>query len=35
MPRITLEISEELSQQLAQVGDALRQALCVYGTVRT
>ncbi|MCC5602005.1 hypothetical protein [Nostoc favosum] len=26
MPRITLEVSEELSQQLAQVGDALRQA---------
>lgn len=26
MPKITLEVSEELSQQLAQVGDALRQA---------
>ncbi|MBN4005533.1 hypothetical protein [Nostoc sp. LPT] len=26
MPRITLEVSKELSQQLAQVGDALRQA---------
>ncbi|MDF5708164.1 MAG: hypothetical protein PUP90_10905 [Nostoc sp. S4] len=30
MPRITLEVSEELSQQLAQVGDAWRQAtLCL------
>lgn len=26
MPKITLEVSEELSQQLAQVGDAWRQA---------
>ncbi|MHC5932635.1 hypothetical protein [Nostoc sp.] len=26
MPKITLEVSEELSKKLAQVGDALRQA---------
>ncbi|MEH2374496.1 hypothetical protein [Nostoc sp.] len=35
MPKITLEVSEELSQQLAQVGDALWQATSLRDAPRT